>query len=122
MSPRFLNRHAASYMHKSTLEYIDLLLEKEKKSAGRPFEVLAYTFGVMLDGIVGATFGTDSGAVKRQLKSIQNLDGIVPIDARRGVANFARTPDLPLLDALVLLMWSLHIPTHPLGGVAYSTA
>ncbi|KAJ5978321.1 cytochrome P450 [Penicillium viridicatum] len=98
MSPRFLNRHAAPYMHKSTLEYIDLLLEKEKKSAGRPFEVLADTFGVMLDGI-----------------SIQNFDGIVTVDARRGVANFARAPDPPLLDALILLMWSLHIPTHPLG-------
>ncbi|KAF3391718.1 hypothetical protein F1880_007397 [Penicillium rolfsii] len=116
MSPRFLNRHAAPYMHKSTLEYIDLMLEKEKKSAGRPFEVLADTFGVMLDGIVGATFGTDSGAVKRQLKFIQYLDGLAPIDARRGFANFARTPDPPLLGALILLMWSLHIPTHPLGG------
>ncbi|KAJ5247031.1 cytochrome P450 [Penicillium chermesinum] len=116
MSPRFLNGHAASSMHKSTLEYIDLLLEKEKRSSGCPFEVLADTFGVMLDGIVGATFGTDSGAVKRQLKFIQNLDGVAPIDASRGFANFARAADPPLLDALVLLMWSLHIPTHPLGG------
>ncbi|KAL1870952.1 hypothetical protein Plec18167_007259 [Paecilomyces lecythidis] len=116
MSPRFLNHHAAHYMHKSTLEYIDLLLEKEKKSAGRPFEVLADTFGVMLDGIVGSTFGTDSGAVKRQLEFIKDFDGVVPIDDSRGFANLPRTPDPPLLDALILLMWSLHIPTHPLGG------
>ncbi|KAI9643369.1 hypothetical protein NHQ30_007988 [Ciborinia camelliae] len=117
MSPRFLNRHAAHYMHNCTLEYIDLLLEKEKKSAGRPFEVSADTFGVMLDGIVGATFGTDSGAIKRQLKHIQDFNGVAPIDDSRGFANFARAPDPPLLDALILLMWSLHIPTHPLGGL-----
>ncbi|GAD98123.1 similar to cytochrome P450 [Paecilomyces variotii No. 5] len=93
-----------------------LLLEKNKKSAGRSFEVLADTFGVMLDGIVGATFGTDTGAVKTQLKFIQDFDGVAPIDGNRGFANLPRAPDPPLLDALVLLMWSLHIPTHPLGG------
>jgi cytochrome P450 len=116
MSPRFLNRQAAHYMHKSTLEYIGLLLEREKKSAGLPFEVSADTFGVMLDGVVGATFGAESGAVTRQLKFIQDFEGVAPIDDSRGFANFARTPDPPLLDALILLMWSLHIPTHPLGG------
>ncbi|TGO20630.1 hypothetical protein BPAE_0279g00030 [Botrytis paeoniae] len=116
MSPRFLNRFAARSMHKSTLEYIDLLLAKRKKSAGCPFEVSADTFGVMLDGIVGATFGTDSGAVKRQLEFIQDLDVVAPIDESRGFAKFARAPDPPLLHALIILMWSLHIPTHPLGG------
>lgn len=99
MSPRFLNRHAAPHMHKSTLEYIDLLLAKEKKSAGRPFEVLADTFGVMLDAIVGATFGTDSGAAKRQLKFIQYLGGLAPIDTRREAL-------LTLLVRPIRLFWT----------------
>ncbi|KGO75830.1 Cytochrome P450 [Penicillium italicum] len=38
------------------------------------------------------------------------------LECETGVANFARAPDPPLLDALILLMWSLHIPTPPLGG------
>lgn len=116
MSPRFLNHYAAQCIHKSTLEYVDLLLEKEKRSAGHPFEVKIDTFGVMLDGMVGATFGTESGAVKCQLKFIQGMNGVAPIDDSRGFADFVRAPDPPLLDALILLMWSLHIPTHPLGG------